>query len=341
MEAKTMMIWFLFTFSFLLLTGFFFTKILINYSHKHQVLDFANQRSSHTIATPRIGGLSFVVLIVLGFLTLSFFKEENERNAIILGVLMPCLLVAFVGLLDDLRGLSQSQRLIVYLCASLLAVMQLNLTHEPFSFYLVAIILLTAAFAWLINLFNFMDGIDGIAASQAIFVLTALTYFNYTNGHEVIALSLASCVAPILGFLLLNWQPAKIFMGDAGSTFLGCLLGCMIIVTINVNAITLYCAIVLLGSFIVDASWTLSYRVLTRQEWYSAHRSHVYQILSRRFKSHRKVALLYTGINLCWLLPLSLVTFKYKDYAPALVIIALMPLVVICFSLGAGKSNQN
>jgi Fuc2NAc and GlcNAc transferase len=331
----------LFIFSFLLLTGFFFTKLLIIYSHKYQILDVANQRSSHTIATPRIGGLSFVLIICFGCIALCFFTESGERNAIAFGILLPCLLVALVGLVDDLRGFSQIQRFILYLCASLLAVTQLNLITNSFWLHISITLLSTLTFAWLINLFNFMDGIDGIAASQAIFVLAALAYFNFANGNDLIALGLACCITPILGFLLLNWQPAKIFMGDAGSTFLGCLLGCMIVATINLKAITPYCAIILFGSFIVDASWTLGFRLITGQKWYAAHRSHLYQILSRRFRSHQTVVLLYAAVNLCWLMPLSIVTFKYTNYAPGIVIIALLPLLIICFILNAGKSSQN
>ena len=335
------MVWFLLIFSSLLLLGVAFTKLLIAYSHKYHILDIANHRSSHTMATPRIGGLSFVVIICVGLSIASIYIAPKERGDILLGILVPCLLVACVAFIDDIKGLAQSHRFIMYLASGLLAATHIQLIYDSFFLLILAIVLSAISFTWLINLFNFMDGIDGIAASEAIFVLSALSYFSYTANHPLFAIGLLCCVAPIIGFLCINWPPASIFMGDVGSTFLGCLLGCAIITGINFNVITTSAAVILLGSFVIDASWTLSYRLLTGQKWYTAHRSHLYQILSRRFNSHQTVTLLYAAINVFWLLPLSFFAVKYTNYSLAIVIMAFLPLTIACFMIGAGNAKNN
>lgn len=326
----------------LLACGYLLTKALIYYAHKKQLFDVANHRSSHTHATPRIGGLSFVLLISLTILCYVLFVAHATATSISVFILLPIIIVALTGLADDIKGLSQDARFTVYFFCALIALGNLKtLFAQPYWLLLTAGLLLSLSLSWLINLFNFMDGIDGIAASESIFILTALAFFAYQGNETNLSYLLLVCTAPLLGFLVLNWQPAKIFMGDIGSTFLGCLIGCLCLFAMNVKLISIYIAIILLACFIVDASWTLAYRLLSGQKWYQAHRSHNYQILSRKFGSHQKITLLYSLVNVCWLFPLALAANHYKEYGLLITTISLLPLIVQCFIIGAGKSELN
>lgn len=319
--------------------GYVLTKCLIVYAHKNHLLDVANHRSSHTNATPRIGGLSFVLLISICGLTYTLL---NGTTNLIFYTLAPAALVALTGLVDDIRGISRTKRFAIYFFCSLIALGNLaGINDYSYPGIIFRGLILSLSLSWLTNLFNFMDGIDGIAASESIFVLAALAIFAYLQGFSGLSYFLMLSIAPIIGFLILNWQPAKIFMGDIGSTFLGCFIGCICLYAIHLKTITIFSAIILLGCFIVDASWTLAYRVCTGQKWYQAHRSHNYQILSRKYNSHQKVSLLYSGVNLCWLFPLALAANYWKEYGLLITTISLLPLIWQCFIIGAGKIEKN
>lgn len=322
--------------------GYLLTQGLIHYAHKKQLLDIANHRSSHTQATPRIGGLSFVLLISLLMVGYAVLINRLPTAAIFIFILAPALIVAITGLLDDIINLSQRVRFILYFLSSLLALGNLSsLFTQPLWVLVSAGLILGLTLTWLINLFNFMDGIDGIAASESLFVLAALSFFAYQASDADLHHLLILSTAPIIGFLLLNWQPARIFMGDIGSTFLGALIGCLCFYMINAKMITFYSVIILLAVFVVDATWTLSYRLATGQKWYQAHRSHHYQILARKLGSHSKVTGLYTLINIGWLLPLALAAQHYQQHALLITTISLLPLILQCFIIGAGKHDHN
>lgn len=326
-------------FLLLCLLGYFSTKGLVAYAHKKQLLDVANHRSSHTKATPRIGGLSFVVLIsILG----AIYAILNGMNNLLFFSLIPAVLVASTGLADDILGLKRTTRFAIYFLGSLIALGNLTtLFSQPYWLIVFEMLVLSVGLTWLINLYNFMDGIDGIAASESIFVLFALAFFCYQTGSTNFCYLLLLCIAPLIGFLILNWQPAKIFMGDIGSTFLGCLIGTLCLFAINEKIITFYTAIILLACFIVDASWTLAYRVVTKQQWYQPHRSHSYQILSRKYQSHQHVSLLYLTVNVIWLFPLSVAANYWQEHGLLITTISLLPLIGLCFIIGAGKVEKN
>ncbi len=329
-------------FILLLACGYLLTQGLIHYAHKKQLLDIANHRSSHTQATPRIGGLSFVFIISLLVTGYAVFINPTSTTSILFFILAPILIVAITGLLDDVINLSQRVRFALYFLSSLLALGNFSsLFTQPLWLLVGGGLALSLSLTWLINLFNFMDGIDGIAASESLFVLTALSLFAYQANDVDLTHLLILSTAPIIGFLLLNWQPARIFMGDIGSTFLGALIGCLCFYMINAKMITFYSVVILLAGFVVDATWTLSYRLITGQKWYQAHRSHHYQIMARKLGSHSRVTGLYSLINLGWLLPLAIAAHHYTSYALLITTISLLPLILQCFIIGAGKHELN
>lgn len=193
---------------------------------------------------------------------------------------------------------------------------------------------------WLLNLYNFMDGINGIASVEAITatVSMAILYLllSISLNSEILWL-LAACV---FGFLLWNFPKAKIFMGDACSGFLGLILGILALVALKEN-LALFCAwIICLGVFVVDATYTLIKRVLSGHKMYDAHRSHSYQILSRKWGSHTPVTLVVAAVNLFWLFPIAYITVTQNiTYPEIAVLIAYIPLLLVAIKLKAGNSN--
>ncbi|MNQ74182.1 putative undecaprenyl-phosphate N-acetylglucosaminyl 1-phosphate transferase [compost metagenome] len=190
---------------------------------------------------------------------------------------------------------------------------------------------------WLLNLYNFMDGIDGIASVEAICVCLggALLYLLIGEGGAALApLSLAVAVA---GFLFWNFPPARIFMGDAGSGFLGIALGVLSLQAAWVAPQLLWSWLILLGVFIVDATWTLFRRLLRGDKVYEAHRSHAYQYASRKFGKHLPVTLAVAMLNLGWLLPIALwVGVGGVDGVLGL-LVAYLPLVWLAVRFKAGE----
>jgi Fuc2NAc and GlcNAc transferase len=193
---------------------------------------------------------------------------------------------------------------------------------------------------WLLNLYNFMDGIDGIAGMEALTVClcgAVLYILCLPEGNDwVVPLLMAGAVA---GFLVWNFPRARIFMGDAGSGFIGIMLGAMSVYAGYVSPELFWAWLILLGAFIVDATVTLVRRGLRGEKVYEAHRSHAYQHAARKAGSHIPVTLAFAGINLLWLFPLAvLVTLGRLDGFAGLVI-AYVPLVVGAMWFKAGVSR--
>ncbi len=321
------------------------TKIFRLFAINNMLLDIPNHRSSHSLPTPSAGGTVFatIIQIVVATLWLSGNLPDEQALALLIG---GTLLGAF-SFIDDRKHLSKRWRFSVHLLSAITALTLLPATTWPLPVQLqikpdmldTTYYLLTGfALLWLINLFNFMDGIDGLAITEAISVLTSASLLLWLN-HEPYVLTL--CLAlPLLGFALLNFPPAKIFMGDTGSTFLGYLLGATGLITASQSSLNLWCWAILLGTFIIDATYTLAVRVLTGQQWREAHRSHCYQILSRKFTSHKTIALGNIAINALWLLPLAALSQKQPQYGVYFCITAFLPLLVLTAASGSGKEER-
>lgn len=184
------------------------------------------------------------------------------------------------------------------------------------------------AFTWFINLYNFMDGIDGIAAVEAIFVCLAASFLCWDRGANTEALLLLCLLVSVAGFLLINWPPAKIFMGDVGSNFLGLIIGLLGLMTINNGVLNIWTWSILLAVFVVDSTGTLVQRFRSGEVWYYAHRSHFYQLAALKFSSHRKVDLGLIALNCCWLFPLAWSSVEYPGLGFVLMLVAYIPVGV-------------
>lgn len=335
----------LFFFSFLFLLSLGLTWCITKIALRHSLLDIPNQRSSHTQPTPRGGGLAILIACYLGGAYLVFTGKIVIPHII---ALAGCGLgVAIIGFLDDLFHLSAGIRSIVHFGCALLALQFLPIGSDifkPFSeglFPFVVPLLFSIGVVWLINLYNFMDGIDGLAGVEAISVALGagvlLFYSGETGGYFLLLLLLA---ASVLGFLMLNWPPARIFMGDACSGFLGFSFGTIALFTAQFTSMTLWTWLILLGVFVVDSTVTLVTRVCRGEKFYEAHRSHAYQILARRLNSHKKVTFAVLAVNVLWLLPWAFCSISWPDYALLITILSYIPLILVCVMMRAGTNND-
>lgn len=339
-----MSLWFL-VFPLVLVASFSLTGALRQYAIKRSVIDIPNERSSHSVPTPRGGGVAIVISFLLTLPILYFLDLLSA--SVMLGLLGGGLAIAVLGFLDDHGHIAARWRLLGHFSAAIwvlywigglapiniFGVNEINLLwigHILAGFYVV----------WLLNLYNFMDGIDGIASIEAVstcvsiaVIYTLLGYLPEVYLPLVVAFSVG-------GFLLWNFPPAKIFMGDAGSGFLGFILAALSLHAAWLESNLLWSWIILLGVFIVDATYTLFRRLLRGEKVYEAHRSHAYQYASRQLKGHRPVTLVVLAINVLWLFPLALlVALNYLDGIVGIVI-AFMPLIYLAVKFKAGEKEE-
>jgi len=215
---------------------------------------------------------------------------------------MACLaLVACVGWLDDHRSLPVLPRLAV----QVLAVGWFSAVLLSGSASWWWLLLLVPAGVWSINLHNFMDGIDGLLAMQALFVAAGLAVLAWSRGAPGLALAMAVLACAALGFWILNRPPARIFMGDVGSGSVGWAIFAFTAMAWRIDPALIWPALVLSSVFVVDAGLTLLSRMLHGRRWYAAHREHVYQWLVRRGATHGQVGVGYLAWNLVVAAPLA------------------------------------
>jgi len=319
----------------------FLTGLVRRYALARSLLDVPNARSSHSVPTPRGGGVAIVVSAVLGLPALS-----------VAGVLSwPALwallgsggLVALIGFLDDHGHIAARWRLLAHFAAASWALAWLG-GAPPLTLFGAVIDLgwlglgLAAVYlVWLLNLYNFMDGIDGIASVEAICVCVGAALLYIVTGHAGPAMAPLVIGAAAAGFLFWNFPPARIFMGDAGSGFLGIVLGVMSLHAAWAAPQLFWSWVILLGVFVVDATVTLLRRLLRGDKVYEAHRSHAYQYASRRFGRHLPVTLAVAAIDLLWLLPIALWVGIGRLDGLLGVALAYLPLVVLALKFHAGE----
>jgi Fuc2NAc and GlcNAc transferase len=324
------------------------TGLLRRYALATRLIDIPNARSSHNSPTPRGGGLSIVIVFLLGLPILSMMGVlTSEALWAIFGA---GAWVALVGFLDDHGHIPARWRLLAHFVGAAWGLYWLGgIPSLVFSFpgsslgehainpgWLVQILGMFYL-VWVLNLYNFMDGIDGLASIEAITVCLggALLYLSGSDsfGQWVAPVLLAMTVA---GFLFWNFPPARIFMGDAGSGFLGIVLGLFSIQAAWIAPQFFWSWLILLGVFIVDATSTLFRRFLRGEKIYEAHRSHAYQYASRYYGSHKTVSLAIGVINVFWLTPLALWVGLAGLNALLGLALAYLPLMALAIYFRAG-----
>lgn len=304
--------------------------LLIGVARQRGWLAVPNERSFHSVATPTLGGVAFALPILAWLVMLS--PSAPGLGGIVFGAAG----LALVGLVDDLRETGRGIRMAAQILALALVLWSLRLDW-PWWAYAPAGLL----FVWQVNLYNFMDGIDGLVAVQTLFFCLAVHLLSGgVPGWPGTMLWLTA--GAMLGFLVYNWTPARVFMGDAGSVFLGLVVGIAVLLLATRNHLPLLACSVLLTAFWFDASYTLSVRVLTGQAFTEPHRSHLYQKLAARF-GNLWALLGFSAFCVLWLLPLAVAVVSYA-HSPvvgvACQVVAALPLAVAAWYWRAGLADR-
>lgn len=336
------MLWWVFVLVTVLALGF--TGLVYRYAVKYRLLDIPGTRSSHQQPTPRGGGLAIVLALVAGAILL---VGQGRLEPDFLALLGPGLLLALIGLADDRFHLAFAWRLlgqaaVAAACLWLLeGVPWLTLPLVDIQVYYLADILMLIFFVWYLNLYNFMDGINGIASLQAITVCLGglLVLLSGGMAGEPVTLLVGLMLAACIGFLPWNFPRARIFMGDVGSLFCGYALMLAMLLAGRLNPELFWALLTLTGVFVVDATFTLLRRLCRGEKVWQAHRSHAYQRIARRWGSHTPVSLVVVAINLCWLLPVALLITTGALAGVAGLLLAYAPLAMLAWLAGAGKAT--
>ena len=269
-------------------------KVLVIQFQK-KLVDLPNERSSHTRPTPRGGGLGFIISFLALIAITTFVEQPISQN---IPPLIWLSLIPLVGIsfFDDWKTLPAFIRYLIHLFVSTTAVMLLGVfplfsdPSNPLVVKIGAIILTIFGMTALINFYNFMDGLDGLVAGTSIIQLSFLAIWSENS-------SLWILVAAILGFLFWNWHPAKIFMGDSGSTFLGAIVA-IALLSKNTTPSDAWAALTITLPIMLDTIYTLIRRLIQHENIFQAHRSHLFQRLHQSGWSHAQVSSLYIAASL-------------------------------------------
>ena len=329
-------------FAIFVIVGFTLTLLIRKSALKTNRLDVPNERSSHTSPTPRGAGLAVVVAFLLGLIAL--LTENTISDEVFLAIAIPGLIVAIIGWLDDRGHLTSAKWRLVghFACASLAVWLvgglpELPLVNSTIDFGLAGDIAAVVYLVWMLNLFNFMDGIDLITGVQTVTTSAGVAMLLLISTESDLWKIFAILTASILGFLFFNLPPAKIFLGDVGSGFIGFTTAVISLVVAEDEPFVAWAIIILFGVFVTDSTVTLLRRLLMREHVYVAHRTHAYQHLSKKLNQHLPVSLGVGAINLFFLLPIAWLVAESKIIPIFGVLIAYTPLAIVAALLNAGK----
>ena len=329
-------------FAVVVIVGFTLTLFIRKSALKTNRLDVPNERSSHTSPTPRGAGLAVVVAFLLGLIAL--LVEDTISDEVFLAIAIPGLVVALIGWLDDRGHLTSAKWRLVghFACASLAVWLtgglpELPLANSTIDFGLAGDIAAVIYLVWMLNLFNFMDGIDLITGVQTVTTSAGVAMLLLISTESDLWKIFALLAASILGFLFFNLPPAKIFLGDVGSGFIGFTTAVISLVVAEDEPLVAWAMIILLAVFVTDATVTLLRRLLSREHVYVAHRTHAYQHLSKKLNRHLPVSLGVGAINLFFLLPIAWLVVESEIIPIFGLLISYVPLAIVAALLNAGK----
>lgn len=260
-----------------LLLSFSLIIFLLRMPFLAKVLDQPNVRSLHMFPTPRFGGVAIIVAILVSWSLAGIANWPIYACVTVLAIL---------SLLDDVKGLNVGWRFLGHTLTALAFLLLL-----PLPLHILFLLPVILAMVWMINLYNFMDGSDGLAGGMAVFGFGAYAIAAYLAGDNTLMLQSAVVAAASLGFLWFNFHPARIFMGDVGSVPLGFLAVALGLLGLQQGDWPLWFPLLVFSPFIVDATVTLLKRLLRREKIWQAHRSHYYQRLVQMGWGHRKTAI--------------------------------------------------
>jgi Fuc2NAc and GlcNAc transferase len=302
-----------------------------------------NFRSLHQIPIPTGAGVVFSSICIACFFLEYTIGEVDKSFYLIL--LIGGVFSVIIGFVDDIVGLSPSKKLLAQICLSGLSIFCLDggsILNIPFFPAWINAVICWVGLLWLINLYNFIDGIDGLAAGGGLFfcisAMVLIFLSQHIQGETFLPLALVgTCLAT---FLLFNFPKASLFMGDSGSIFLGFFFGVIIVYTVNHGAISLFTWLILFGYFAGDTTITTITRIFMVKRWYGAHRSNAYQNIARISGSHVKVLSSIIAYKIFWLFPIALASIFYPDCSAALLLMAYSPVIFFVYCYGPRLSSS-
>lgn len=314
-----------------------------------KVFDIPNERSSHTKITPRGGGIAIMAAFLTGISLIHFVGDKTPiYTPYFLGFLFSSLVITVLSLYDDLFDVSFKLKLgaqIFAIIIGLLSGILIDKVHLPvFGEVSFGAWAYPLTFLWVLgltNAYNFMDGLDGLAAGTAVIAALFFAFICFLQGSHFIYLASLTLAASSFGFLVFNWPPAKIFMGDVGSTFIGFSFAVMAVIAARYDHshTSLFVMPLLLFHFIFDTTFTFFRRLLNGENVFAAHRSHLYQLLNRIGCSHKQVALIYLavavlqGLAAIWMVSISGSERVY-------VFLPFLAFYIVCTKWIMGKAKQ-
>lgn len=292
------------------------------YAIKKAILDIPNERSSHQIPTPRGGGLAIAITFSTMLVWLGWMHFLEPK--VVIGLVGGGASLAVIGYCDDVYTVRASWRVLVHFFSAIWAVYFLgHFQHSNLSliseicYYLVAILGIT----WCINFYNFMDGIDGIASSQGIFMALTAGVALTSLGIYNLSLVMWLFAAIIIGFAIWNWPPAKIFLGDVGSGYLGFMFSAFGFYTTEEKLIPLSFWMLIFTIFLCDATFTLIYRLHKGNRWDIPHKEHAYQHLVSYGATHKQVTMSILGLNCFVIFPAALAILHWPSRSLMILIV--------------------
>jgi len=305
-----------------------------------------NHRSSHKNPTPTGGGLIIALVYIASLILMIYYLETDSYNSIIY-IIFGGLITTLFGFYDDINDISAKAKLAlqVFLGVWILYIFGKEIFDyfEPYMHSLTWPFILFSWFllVWFSNAINFMDGIDGMLTSGVILIsLTASLLIILTQGFNDNVIFLLLLIPVCIAFLMFNYPPASIFMGDSGSLFFGYILACLVIKTIVDGHLSFWTWSILFGHLFTEPTVTTMLRIKLSKNWYKPHRSNAYQNLARVLDDHKKVTIISIILHIFWLLPLSLVSIYRNDFGFFIYLIAIIPVIGFTFKYGPLYSNR-
>ena len=309
------------------LTNFLLLHCLIRFGDKVGILDNPVARSMHDVATPGTGGIAIFVSFTLSVFSYSYLIS-NEWDFVI-NIWAAAAMMFLLGLVDDYLESNAKSKFVVQLFVSI-AVVWLASIFSSLGLY--EKIVLVLILVWFVNIFNFMDGVDGFAASNAQFYVVSLILIFVSEKSDFEKWWLGYLFLFLTGFLFYNLPKAKLFLGNGGSYFLGYLLILSFAYSHIEGMVKITTLLIISCSFVADSSVTLFIRTLKMERIWEAHRNHAYQKYARIRNSHSYPLYSIAGYNYLWLLPLSLLNEAEVFGSSILVSLAYLPMIgFICF----------
>jgi Fuc2NAc and GlcNAc transferase len=318
------------------------TALYKSFAIKKEIISNPNNRSLHKHFKPSGGGIVFSLICVFFVSILGFYEVIDFEMLMVFG--LGAFSASLFGFIDDIYDIKPLTKLIIQIALSIWVILWFDISELKILSWLpiwASIALCCFLLVWMMNLYNFMDGIDGMAASGTVFTCFALIVsLILTSGFSTLIIILLILLFSTLGFLIHNWPPASIFMGDSGSIFLGYFFGSLIIISLISGEISFWTWLIVFSCFFGDTNVTIIMRLILSKKWYKPHRSHGYQNLARILDNHKKVTIGVQVYNIFYILPLTVFSVTIPMWAEFFSILAIVPVIILSIYFGPRYSIE-